>query len=64
MMDASYWGWNFGVVVIKDHISGEVLWHKFINRKERIDDYVEGINVLEKDGYEIICIVSDGLKGL
>ena len=43
MMDTSYWGWNFGVVVIKDHISGEVLWHKFINRKERVDDYVEGV---------------------
>lgn len=64
MMDTSYWGWNFGVVAIKDHISGEMLWHKFINRKERVDDYVEGVRALEKDGHKIICIVSDGLKGL
>lgn len=64
MMDASYWGWKFGVVVIKDHISGNVVWHKFIERKERIDDYAEGISFLEKEGYEIICVVSDGLKGL
>lgn len=28
MMDATYWGWNFGVVAIKDHFSGNVLWHK------------------------------------
>ncbi len=64
MMDATYWGWNFGVVAIKDHISGDVVWSKFINCKERIEDYVEGIRALEKEGCEIICIVSDGLKGL
>lgn len=64
MMDATYWGWNFGVVAIKDHISGDVIWSKFINRKERIDDYLEGIRVLEKEGNRIVCIVGDGLKGL
>lgn len=64
MMDATYWGWNFGVVAIKDHISGDVVWSKFINRKERIEDYAEGVRALEKEGCEIICIVSDGLKGL
>lgn len=64
MMDTTYWGWKFGVVVIKDHISGNVVWHKFIERKERIDDYAEGISFLKKEGYEIICVVSDGLKGL
>lgn len=64
MMDATYWGWNFGVVAIKDHVSGEVVWNKFINRKERIDDYIEGIKALENEGNEIVCIVSDGLKGL
>ncbi|OWV05276.1 MULTISPECIES: hypothetical protein [unclassified Fibrobacter] len=64
MMDATYWGWNFGVVAIKDHISGDVVWSKFINRKERIDDYLEGIMILEKEGNRIVCIVGDGLKGL
>ncbi len=64
MMDASCWGREFGVVAIKDHISGKVAWHKFIERKERIDDYVEGVRALEEEGYTIVCIVSDGLKGL
>ena len=56
MMDTSYWGWNFGVVAIKDHISGEVLWHKFINRKERVDDYVEGVRALEIERTERTAI--------
>lgn len=60
MMDASYWGREFGVVVIKDHISGNVVWHKFIERKECVDDYAEGVGFLKKEGYEIICVVGDG----
>lgn len=64
MMDTTYWGRNFGVVILKDNISGEVLWYKFIDRKERIDDYAEGVEYLRNNGFTIICIVSDGLKGL
>jgi len=64
MMDATYWGRKFGTVVIKDYISGRVLWHKFINQKERLADYKEGIDQLVAEGYIIKGIVSDGLKGL
>lgn len=64
LMDASYWGRNFGVVIIKDNISGRVLWHKFIDRKEKVDDYSEGIEWLIGRGIIIKGIVSDGLKGL
>lgn len=64
LMDASYWGRNFGVVILKDNISGTVLWYKFIEHKERIDDYAEGIEYLESKGFSITGIVSDGLKGL
>lgn len=64
LMDATYWGWNFGVIAIKDSIKGHVVWSKFINRKERVEDYVEGVEWLEKNGFEIVCIVSDGLRGL
>ena len=49
-MDTTYWGWNFGVVAIKDAVKGRVVWSKFINRKERIDDYVEGVEWLENNG--------------
>lgn len=64
LMDASYWGRNFGVVIIKDNISGRVMWHKFIDRKEKVDDYSEGIEWLIGRGFTIKGIVSDGLKGL
>lgn len=64
LMDTSYWGRNFGVVIIKDNITGRVLWHKFIERKEKIDDYAEGIEWLTSHGFTITGIVSDGLKGL
>ena len=32
---------------MKDHISGRVLWYKFIDKKETIADYREGISYLE-----------------
>ena len=39
-MDATYWGRMFGVVIMKDHISGRVLWYKFIDKKETITEKV------------------------
>ena len=63
-MDATYWDRRFGVVIMKDHISGRVLWYKFIDKKETIADYREDISYLELYGYNILGIVSDGLKGL
>lgn len=64
LMDATYWGRRFGVVIMKDHISGRVLWYKFIDKKETIAGYREGISYLELHGYNVLGIVSDGLKGL
>ena len=64
LMDATYWGRRFGVVIMKDHISGRVLWYKFIDKKETIADYREGISYFELHGYNVLGIVSDGLKGL
>lgn len=40
LMDATYWGRRFGVVIMKDHISGRVLWYKFIDKKETITEKV------------------------
>lgn len=62
-MDATYWGCNFGVVIMKDSLSGDVLWFKFINRHERLEDYKQGISSLESLGYTIQGLVCDGFKG-
>lgn len=51
-------------MAIKDSIKGGIVWSKFIGRKERVGDYVEGVEWLEKNGFEIACVVSDGLRGL
>ena len=64
LMDVTYWGRNFGVVIMKDSLSGNVLWYKFINRHERLEDYKEGIAYLHSLGYTIQAIVCDGFKGL
>ena len=39
------------------------LAYKFIDKKETIADYREGISYLELHGYNVLGIVSDGLKG-
>lgn len=43
LMDTTYWGRNFGVVVLMDASDSHVLWFKFIYRKERLEDYREGL---------------------
>lgn len=62
LMDATYWGRNFGVVIMKDSLSGDVLWFKFINRHEHLEDYKEGISYLESLGYTIQDLVCDGFN--
>ena len=45
-MDTTYWGRNFGVVVLKDACTKRILWRKFV-RYETLADYKEGIDWLE-----------------
>ena len=62
-MDTTYWGRNFGLMVIRDAVRGKILWHKYV-RHETIADYVEGVGWLEKNGFTVYGIVCDGLRGL
>lgn len=43
-MDTTYWGRNFGLMVIRDALRGKVLWHKYVHH-ETIAQYVEGVDV-------------------
>jgi hypothetical protein len=63
-MDTTYWGWDFGVVVMKDSKTKKIIWHKYIDRRERLSDYREGIEWLEEKGFKIEGIVCDGLRGI
>lgn len=62
-MDTTYWGRNYGLMVIKDALRNKILWHKYV-KHETIADYMEGVEWLEKNGFTIYGIVCDGLRGL
>ncbi|MDR0873800.1 MAG: hypothetical protein LBN27_10130, partial [Prevotellaceae bacterium] len=52
LMDTTYWGRNFGVVVFKDAHRKKILWRKFV-RYETLSDYEEGVLWLEANGFKI-----------
>lgn len=62
-MDTTYWGRNFGLMVIRDALRGTVLWHKYVTH-ETIAQYMEGIEWLKSQGFRIYGVVIDGMKGL
>ena len=62
-MDTTYWGRNFGLMVIRDALCGKVLWRKYVTH-ETIADYMDGIQWLEKNHFKIYGVVIDGMKGL
>ena len=64
LMDATYWGRNFGVLLIVDAYRKRLLWRKFLDKKETIADYLEGIEWLRENNFIIRGIVCDGLRGL
>jgi hypothetical protein len=64
LMDTTYWGRNFGVLVFKDAYRKKILWRKFIRSHETVADYQEGVAWLESKSFKIEGIVCDGLRGL
>jgi hypothetical protein len=63
LMDTTYWGRNFGVVVSKDAHRKKILWRKFV-RYETLAGYQEGVERLENNGFQIKGAVCDGLRGM
>src|SRR5574344_2208122 len=64
LIATTYWVWDFGVVVMKDNKTKKVIWHKYVDRREKLSDYREGIKWLEEKGFKIEGIVCDGLRGI
>ena len=62
-MDTTYWGRNFGLMVIKDALRKKILWRKYVTH-ETIADYVEGVRWLKSQGFKIYGAVIDGMRGL
>jgi len=63
LMDATYWGRRFGVMLFKDSITKENLL-KYYVKTETNALYKKGIEELKSRGFTIIAIVCDGRRGL
>jgi hypothetical protein len=63
LMDTTYWGRSFGVMLFKDALTKENLL-KYYVRNETNFLYKKGVEELVSKGYRVLAIVSDGRKGL
>ena len=63
LMDTTYWGRNFGLMLFKDTLTKENLL-KYYVKNETNALYIQGINELKLKGFVILSIVCDGRKGL
>ena len=63
IIDSTYFGHNFGVMVFKDSISKQIL-HKIFIKSETVELYFQGVKEILKLGYTIKAIVCDGKRGL
>lgn len=62
-MDTTYWGRNFGLMVIKDALRKKILWRKYVTHETKAD-YLEGVAWLRSRGFRIYGAVIDGMRGL
>jgi hypothetical protein len=63
LMDTTYWGRGYGVMLFKDSITGDNLL-KYYVVSETNALYPKGIDELRTKGFEVLAIVCDGRKGL
>lgn len=62
-LDVTYWGRNKGLILAIDSKIGVALYHKWIGH-ERQQDYIDAIDHIKRNGYDIRAIVLDGGVGL
>lgn len=63
LMDTTYFGKKFGVMVFKDSLSGQTLYKKYV-KHEANKLYLEGLEEIARRGIKIQAIICDGRKGL
>lgn len=63
LMDTTYFGKKFGVMVFKDSLSGQVLLKQYV-QQETNKLYLKGIEEIARRGIKIQAIICDGRKGL
>ena len=63
LMDTTYFGSTFGVMVFKDSITGQILYKQYV-KQETNKLYLSGIEEITRRGIKIQAIICDGRKGL
>lgn len=63
LMDTTYFGRQFGVMVFKDSITGQVLLTQFV-KQETNKLYLQGVEEISRRGIKIQSVICDGRKGL
>jgi len=63
VIDTTYFGRGFGVLVLRDVYEKENLFWKFVEY-ETIAHYQEAVEELKKQGFEILGITADGRRGI
>ncbi len=63
LMDTTYFGRIFGVMVFKDSISGQILFKQYV-KQETNNLYLFGVKEVARRGIKIQSIICDGRKGL
>ncbi|MBK7098020.1 MAG: hypothetical protein IPH58_06280 [Sphingobacteriales bacterium] len=63
LMDSTYFGKSFGVMVFKDSITGVILLKKYVKQETNLL-YLEGMQEIAKRGIKVQSIICDGRRGL
>ena len=63
LMDTTYFGRAFGVMVFKDSLTGQILLKQYVVQ-ETNKLYLHGIEEIARRGIKIQAIICDGRKGL
>jgi hypothetical protein len=63
LMDTTYFGRKFGIMVFKDSITGQILFKQYV-KQETNKLYLSGIEEIARRGIKIQAIICDGRKGL
>ncbi len=63
LTDTTYFGRQFGVMVYKDSISGQILYKQYV-KQETNKLYLAGLEEIARRGIKIQAIICDGRKGL
>lgn len=63
LMDTTYFGRRFGVMVFKDSLTGLILYKQYV-QQETNKLYLQGIEEIVRRGIKIQAIICDGRKGL